>query len=109
MDIYDKEVKRLSKNPDEIYCAWTYGPGHSPLFDAASSKRYTSVNSCGCLIQVKMGFRASSKRLTEAIRADARIPEDVTEIKPEHLPVFAEWQRKLDKMFKSRPKPKVGA
>lgn len=108
MDIYDKEIKRLSKDPDKIYSAWLYGDDHSPLFDAAGPRR-DGVN-CGCLTQVKRGmYLASSKRLTAAIQADARIPSNPHKITPEHLPVFAEWQRKLDKMFKSRLKPKVGA
>lgn len=109
MDIYDEEIKRLSKDPDKIYSAWLYGDDHSPLFDAAGPVRGPSAG-YGCLTQVKGGtHKAASKCLTAAIQADTRIPEDVNKIKLKHLPVFAEWQRKLDKMFKSRLKPKVGA
>jgi hypothetical protein len=38
--------------------------------------------------------------LTKAIRADARIPEGPQWITVNDLPVFAEWQRRLDKELK---------
>lgn len=51
----------------------------------------------GCLTTVRQGTHvAPTPELTEAIRADVRIPQDAHEITLEHLPVFAEWQRRLD-------------
>ena len=113
-DIYDKEVARLSrllKKGESLNFAWAFGVGHSPLFDNAGPLRGEFPRgSCGCLTQVHAGtHEASNKKLTKAIRADNRLVDDAAFIHyPDQLKVFAEWQRKLDKMFKSRRKPRVG-
>ncbi len=53
---------------------------------------------CGCLTQIRdlPEYHAHSQEMTEAIRADERIPPVIGLITPEILPVFAEWQRKID-------------
>jgi len=45
-------------------------------------------------------YHAYTDDLTERIRADERIPDDPDRITVAHLPVFAEWQRILDKELK---------
>jgi hypothetical protein len=101
-DKYDKAVQHLTQNPGEIYMSWRF-PGEFPggcLFNFAGDKdRYGER--CGCLTQVKDKVsRAQTPALTKAIRADARIPKGPQWITAKDLPVFAEWQRRLDKELK---------
>lgn len=52
----------------------------------------------GCLTQVAAGTHlAKTAALTLEIRADKRIPTDEYKITVQDLPVFAEWQRKIDR------------
>lgn len=73
------------------------------LFRFASVNGYASRDSkgkaIGCLTMVRGGKAclAATPELTAAIRADDRLPSDEEHITPEHLPVMAEWQRRLDK------------
>jgi hypothetical protein len=92
-------VQYLTKHPDEILMAWRF-PSEGTvgcLFNFAGDKdRYGER--CGCLTQVKDKVsRAQTPALTKAIRADARIPKGPQWITVKDLPVFAEWQRRLDK------------
>lgn len=45
---------------------------------------------------------ACTDELTKAIRRDKRIPKEGNDISVNDLPVFAEWQRKIDAHFKSK-------
>lgn len=47
------------------------------------------------------GKLVKDMELTHAIRSDDRIPENAREITLEHLPVFKEWQERLDKEIRS--------
>lgn len=100
-DKYDLAIDYLTEHPDEIYDSWNDGivtynnphPVSSCLFGSTGA-----LYACGCLTQVKSGrFPANNDELTRAIRADERIPEDAHYITINNLPVFAEWQRRLDK------------
>lgn len=107
-DIYDKEIKRLTKlmktDGSAIYDSWRFGTEHSPLFDTASSNRHNVC--CGCLTQVRDRTKdAETGVLTKAIRADTHIPTLPVCIEVKHLSRFAYWQRKLDKLF-NRAVPK---
>ena len=105
-DVYAKDVEYLTKHPGKIFDAWTFDYKHSSLFDICAPQRFGSTNH-GCLTQVKCGYiKAFNKKLTEAIRNDPGIPGDPDSVKAEHLPRFAYWQRKMDKLWKSRGKPK---
>jgi len=108
MDKYDKAVQYLTEHPEAIYDAWDTAtastslqqyPIASCLFRAITpdGESYQPGNSCcGCLTQVKYeDYRAFSGKLTQEIRADDRIPEP-EDITLEHLPIFAEWQRRVD-------------
>ena len=99
MDKFDEAVAYLTEHPYEIQLAWDRPSNHTGgcLF------RFCSPNQqdrCGCLTQVRrLDWGAFTFELTTAIRQDERIPSDVNDIKVEHLPVFAEWQRRLDQYF----------
>jgi len=101
-DKYDKAIAYLTQHPKEIMDAWYDGgvcqlPSAHPaacLFQYAGNSPFKC---CGCLTMVKNGCRAETPELTKAIRADERIPNGCEAITLEHLPVFAEWQRRLDK------------
>lgn len=112
-DRYDQEVERLSANPDAIEPSWwhshpSHDVTHSPLFDACGYSRSGGKSSqfCGCLTQVKCGMHcAQTSELTDAIRQDGRIPGHSLTIKAKDLPVFAEWQRRIDKELNRTPPP----
>ena len=121
-DKYDKAVMYLLKAAGEsslefshaVYLAWSHYISHEAgcLFgfcapNPACADCYTDhgVGPCGCLTQVRRyGDRpAATPKLTAEIKADERIPLDWSLITPNDLPVFAEWQRRLDEEL-NRPK-----
>lgn len=101
-DKYDKAIDYFTENPDQI-CEFWNTPHLYPqgcLFVYASETG-RSINNIGCLTTIRrnngFGTEACTPELTEAIRADERIPKDARDIKVEDLPVFAEWQRRIDR------------
>lgn len=95
MDQYDKQIERLlDGNPNaavfgsRVWSDWLEGIG---LFKMIGSY-------CGCLTQIRSNTLklGPTPELTAAIRADQRIPLSPIQITKESLPVFAEWQRKID-------------
>lgn len=96
-DKYVLAMEYLHAHWDEVTDAWIDGgrDGHpsGPLFAYAGD-----AATCGCLTTVRgCGQVAATPELTDEIRSDERIPEYCADIRPEHLNVFAEWQRRLDK------------
>lgn len=115
-DKYDLEIARLiaiprSERRNAFYDAWSYGPYHSCLFDAASKNgsKYRGTDSpCGCLTQIRYTngvLRVAGRDdLTEAIIADKEIPPQPEALA--RMPLkkllrtlerFAYWQRIFDK------------
>lgn len=93
-DKYDLAIENLTASPEKIYETW-----NDPLsVDDGCLFMYADKNS-GCLTQIRARpFRYGSKLAQAAeIADDERIPIDPTEITVESLPVFAEWQRRLDR------------
>ncbi len=90
---YDAQIKRLAERPEQIMADWGSSEG---LFQAACRNKSDCL--CGCLTQVRCGlWPAETAELTKAIRADGRLPYNGCCIKVEHLPVFKEWQERLDR------------
>lgn len=100
MDKYDEAVRFLTENPGSIERSWSspHRTDGGCLFDYASLDR--QGDRYGCLTQIKRGsMEAWDPKLTEAIRADERIPLSPRDITIESLPAFAEWQRKIDQLI----------
>jgi hypothetical protein len=108
-DKYDEAVAYLTEHPDSIFDSWK-ACGSMPggcLFQFATPtgsiewrRDDGEEKECGCLTTIRCnpGERhAWSDELTVAILGDQRIPLDARQIDTEHLPVFAEWQRRLDR------------
>lgn len=114
MDKYDAAIKYLADNPHEIEIAWRSPSKHIAgcLFAFAitidTGVRATGALAYGCLTQIRLhagyGVTAPTVKLadelTRAIKADQRIPLHPHNIMPDNLPVFAEWQRKLDMVLR---------
>lgn len=121
MDAYDVAVERMSKEPiDQVRRRWNQAlrrdvdrtnrslePLGLLLFGKCAKERGgepVSFWNIGCLTQVKCHYKdAETKELTTAIRADERLPNDGDDITHEMLPVFAEWQRRMDVMLDREP------
>jgi hypothetical protein len=83
----------------------------SPLFRACTPSGREECRDdgqfCGCLVEVRSPQYPTGPRvawndaLTEAIRADDRIPKTMAEIRPEQLDAFAEWQQAMRTCFKA--------
>ena len=125
-DRYDEAIEYLTDNPEQIMDCWdrAWLSEHGDLFKYVSpggrwecriNERLDSP-SCGCLTQIRDSFlnhrkgallkiasdksgMAIDEELTKEIQLDQRIPSNPEDITVESLPVFAEWQRKLDKIY----------
>lgn len=101
-DAYARMVEYLTAHPNEIYKAWQniYAHWCGPLFYYCGTGL-----ACGCLTQIRLHpFRvAQTDELTLAIRADDRIPKHGNDIRPEHLPTFSAWQRRIDRELGRTP------
>lgn len=116
-DKYDEAIEYLTANPHDIFTAWLHPidsdrdeikQAHCLFAYVAATRSDKSYESCGCLTQIRgAGYVAVSHgeevtSLTEEIRRDERIPASAPDgscpaIAVADLPVFAEWQRRLDK------------
>lgn len=102
-DKYDKAIALLTEHPEAIENSWSAPYLHPAgcLFAlVAPEKRSTRAGRvCGCLTQIRQknfNLVAWTDDLTNRIRNDDRLPGSVEEITIAHLPVFAEWQRRID-------------
>lgn len=98
-DKYDLAIEYLTERPEKIMNAWR-NPSSAPagcLFQFANKSGCAEDPKCGCLTGIKnFYFEAATPELTVAIKADSRIPE-LHDITAASLPIFAEWQRRIDK------------
>lgn len=119
-DAYDDAVEYLTANPADIKSAWLVPPPWTSaeiaqahcLFGHVTPDRQCMFDGreCGCITQIR-GIEMSACRgdLTIAIREDSRLPDFSNDIKVEHLPIFAEWQRRLDRELNRTPPKRIGA
>ncbi len=98
MDKYDEEIEQIRQELEtNEYTIKDHWNDATPLFNFASNLD-RQINHCGCLTHIACGYmEAQTEELTQAIRNDPRIPGDSEYITLDDLPVFAEWQRRLDK------------
>ena len=102
-DKYDRAIDWLREHPDRFLDAWGLTTPAACLFDFVKM-------GCGCLTQVRSGIRrAPTDELTDRIRADDRIPRQPEDITIGSLPVFAEWQRRLDRALGADRNGRVGS
>ena len=102
---YEDAVAYLTERPNEILDAWNWPADHvaGRLFAWTGMSGTDPTGVCGCLTQVRGGLgRAANDDLTLAIYEDERIPEIEDDITVESLPVFREWQERLDEVLPSR-------
>lgn len=101
MDKYDQAIAYLHEHPEEIEDAWHLGSHPAECLFVPTDGKLFADSQCGCLTQIAGDaydyFSAPTLELTAEIRADHRIPHDVKDIRLEDLPVFAEWQRRLER------------
>lgn len=118
MDKYDRAVEFLTQNPQMIEEVWDRAKaGSHPeslknnfnfsdemiqatcLFTSASKDPYDVRYGCLTEIHSKKvcSSTAQTPELTRAIVEDDRLPSNGADIEVNHLPVFAEWQRRIDK------------
>lgn len=95
-DKYDEAIEILTKDPGQIRIAWANYSDHPAgcLFDLVPEVGM-------CLTEIR-DFGDAGTDLEQEILDDERIPEDRDDITPEDLPVFAEWQRKIDAEYPDR-------
>jgi hypothetical protein len=118
MDRYQQAVEYLTANPEYIDRAWaapsTVEGGCLFRFANKSGKgsgllEFQTQDNCGCLTMIRSCHQeqseAATPELTALIRADERIPKKSSGITPDHLPIFAGWQRRLDQELGRPPLP----
>lgn len=111
MSIYDEEIKTLTKDFEsgEFYAFVNAWSRCTPLFSfCTKSRKYQYIPEKGieggCLTMIRSGLAEGvinpdgsvNEKLTEEIKKDKRIPKDPYLITPKDLPVFKEWQERLD-------------
>lgn len=116
MDNYDKAIEYLKSNPAQILDIWDDPKSHFSgiLFQAVTPDGTGQVNSydefCGDICEIHSNLASAwTDELLEEIIKDFRIPEIFAshnykpKITVELLPLFAEWQRKIDKALNRNP------
>lgn len=87
VDKYDKAMAYLFKHPEKIPLWWSHG---RTLFQL--------VPNSGCLTMIRnQRLIRPETPLEKEIAADTRLPDSPTKITTDHLPIFAEWQRRIDR------------
>lgn len=114
---YNDQLKELTENfpADNIVNIWSRTKGLFKIVGFPDHVPHISdyPNDAGCLTMIAKGNHYAyingekNFEVTEAIRSDNRIPSDPRDIKPENLPVFKEWQEKVDMMSISKPQPEI--
>lgn len=103
MDKYDDAIAYFAEHPNEILDAWKSPYKHAAgcLFQKATKNGLG--HGYGCLTEVRRWpqMPAQTCALTQAIRADRRIPMDPNDITLDHLKIFAEWQRRIDRELRN--------
>jgi len=102
---YDEQIAYLKENPDAIYSHWDRPTQFGPLFKKVTLEPRIINFKCGCLTQIrndvdKFAYIQGEMNfdLTDEIRNDERIPKHGSYITIEDLPVFKEWQERIDKL-----------
>lgn len=116
MDSYDKAIEYLKNNPSQIVDIWDDPKSHfsGVLFQSVTPDGVSQTNPygefCGDICEIHSNLASAwTDELTEEILEDFRIPEIFAshDYKPritvELLPLFAEWQRKIDKVLNRNP------
>ncbi len=105
---YAAQEAYLSRNPHEIVRQWLDNVG---LFAFTTKDgvpptpgAFHGEPMVGCITQVKsLSHIAPTPELTAAIRADERIPAMAGDITVDHLPIFREWQERIDRELRNKP------
>lgn len=114
-DKYDEAVEFLTDYPDEIQYAWEHVKENlyeggalflwcNPNKSSNQKPNFQPGKLCGCLTQIRQDpttWAAFTPGLTKKIQEDSRIPTDATQITVDKLPLFAAWQRFMDRYFAS--------
>lgn len=112
MDRYDKEIQFILDSPNPSRTIQNNWCSASPLFSLVALSNIIATHVAkyhvGCLTMIRKGTCSAfgtkiepNLELTAEILGDERIPCNINEIQinKENLNVFAEWQRKLDKIY----------
>lgn len=108
-DKYDMAILVLTAAPDfkaaavNAWGAWSHNPGGELFKFMSRDGNYSDgvSGTIGCLTMIKGGHcKSLSPILDNLIAKDIRIPSSPGGITPESLPVFAEYQRLADSMFR---------
>lgn len=93
VDKYDVAIAYLTQHPGEMPKAWTNPKDHpaGALFNIIPG-----IGLCLTMIRWREG-RWSFTGTAAEIARDSRIPLGPGQLRLSHLPVFAEWQRRLDR------------
>lgn len=102
LDKYDEAVEYLTQYPEIILGTWKHpherkgGCLFKWVTPSGHAEEDKDGNLCGCPAMIRGGYVAITKELTNAIRNDTRLPNCGSKVTVEHLPIFAEWQRRID-------------
>lgn len=99
-DQYDQHIAYLNKNPEDIYQEWSSGRGLFKMVGEGTARGCLTMIRCGIFPHFAYIKNKRNIEITNQIKNDSRIPSRIEDVKLEHLPVFAEWQRKIDELNK---------
>jgi hypothetical protein len=116
MDIYSKAIEYFKENPNQILEVWDDPKSHfsGVLFQAVTPDGSCQPNNegdyCGDICEIhSIEASAWTRELEQEILDDFRIPKIYAshgyrpKITVDMLEIFAEWQRKIDKVLGRNP------
>lgn len=109
---YDEQIAYLTANPSKIMVQWAGAEGifkfaGSPMAEDGSGDSEGIEH--GCLTMIRNNPLRNkvfingqiNEELSQLVAADERLPKRVEEIEVRHLPIFKEWQERIDLLVKT--------
>lgn len=93
-DVYDKQIERLTRNPDQIVYEYEQAVGFFGFLEPTEE-----TGRCGCPVTIKRGYSVCGVPEIIPIIRESTLPSFDSDLRVEHLGEFARIRRIYDAML----------